>query len=102
MLPCSIQTAELHSHDSYDSCDSHDSCDGHDSCDSHDSHDSCDSHDSHDSCDSQALVNPETYISIQKCCPYTRHLNSETSGESKNTFVHCGDALALFNPKRLL
>ncbi len=38
-----------------------------------------------------ALFNPETSISIQKRHPYTGNLNSETSGDSKNAFLHCGD-----------
>ena len=32
-------------------------------------------------------------ISIQKRHPYTRILNSETPGDSKTAFVHCGDVL---------
>jgi len=40
-----------------------------------------------------ALLHPETSISIQKRHPYTGNLNSETSGDSKNAFLHCGDAL---------
>ena len=34
---------------------------------------------------------PEKCILIQKRHPYTGNLNSETSGDSKNTFLHCGD-----------
>ena len=30
-----------------------------------------------------------------KCHSYTRNLNSETSGDSKNAFLHCGDGLVL-------
>ncbi len=41
----------------------------------------------------QALFNPETSIFIQKCHPYTGNLNSETSGDSKTAFLHCGDVL---------
>jgi len=40
------------------------------------------------------LFKPETSISIQKRHPYTRNLNSETSGDSKNVCLHCGDVLA--------
>ena len=43
----------------------------------------------------RALLNPETSISIQKRHSYTRNLNSETSGDSKNAFLHCGDGLVL-------
>ena len=38
---------------------------------------------------------PETSIFIQECHPYTGNLNSETSGDSKNACLHCGDVLAL-------
>ncbi len=41
-----------------------------------------------------ALFNPKTCILIQKRHPYTGNLNSETSGDSKNAFLHCGDVLA--------
>ncbi len=41
----------------------------------------------------QALLNPETSILIQKRHSYTRNLNSETPGDSKITFLHCGDVL---------
>ena len=37
--------------------------------------------------------NPKTSISIQKHHPYTG-MNSETSGDSKNTFLHCGYVLS--------
>ncbi len=40
-----------------------------------------------------ALFSPETSILIQKRHPYAGNLNSETSGDSKNTFLHCGDVL---------
>ncbi len=40
---------------------------------------------------SVALFNPETSILIQKRHPYTVNLNSETSGDSKNAFLRCGD-----------
>ena len=40
------------------------------------------------------LFNPKTSILIQKCHPYTGNLNRETSGDSKNAFLHCGDVLA--------
>ena len=42
-----------------------------------------------------ALFNSETSVSIQKRHPYTGNLNSETSGDSKNACLHCGDVLAL-------
>ncbi len=38
-----------------------------------------------------ALFDPKTSTLIQKCHPYTG--NSETSGDSKNVFLHCGDVL---------
>ncbi len=41
-----------------------------------------------------ALFNPETSILFQKRHPYTGNLNRETSGDSKNAFLHCGDVLA--------
>ncbi len=40
---------------------------------------------------SSALPNPETSILIQKRHFYTRNQNSETSGDSKSAFLHCGD-----------
>ncbi len=49
-------------------------------------------------CCTTALFNPETSILIQKRHPYTGNLNSETSGDSKNTFLHCGDVLDLREP----
>ncbi len=39
------------------------------------------------------LFNPETCILIQKRHAYTANLNSETSGDSKDAFLHCGDVL---------
>jgi len=42
---------------------------------------------------SVALFNPKTSILIQKRHPYTGNLNSETSGDSKNAFLHWGDVL---------
>jgi len=42
-----------------------------------------------------ALFNPKTSISIQKSHPYTGNINSQTSGDSKNAFLHCQDVLAL-------
>ena len=42
---------------------------------------------------SLALVHPEMSISIQKRHHYPGHLNSETSGDSYNMFLHCGDVL---------
>jgi len=41
------------------------------------------------------LLNPKTSILIQKRHSYTRNLNSETSGDSKNAFLHGGDVLGL-------
>jgi len=41
-----------------------------------------------------ALVNPENPVLIQKRYPYTGNLNSKMSGDSKNTFFHCGDLFA--------
>ena len=38
-----------------------------------------------------ALFNPETSILIQKRHPYTGNLNRETSGDSKNAFLHFAD-----------
>jgi hypothetical protein len=34
---------------------------------------------------------------IQKQHPYTENLNRETAEDSKNTFLHCGDALVAFS-----
>ena len=45
--------------------------------------------------DQAALFNPKTSVLTQKHHLYTGHLNRETSGDSKNTFLHCGDVLAL-------
>ena len=42
-----------------------------------------------------ALLNPETSILLQKRHPYTGNLNRETSGDSKNAFLHWGDVLGL-------
>jgi len=42
----------------------------------------------------KALFNPKTSILIQKRHPYPGNLNRETSGDSKNAFLHCGDVLA--------
>ena len=39
-----------------------------------------------------ALVNLD--VLIQKHHPYTRNLNSETSGDSRNVFLHSGDVIA--------
>ncbi len=36
---------------------------------------------------------------LQKRYLYTGNLNLETSGDSKNAFLNCGDVLALFNPE---
>lgn len=38
-----------------------------------------------------ALFNPKTSTFVQKCCPYTGNLNSETSEDNKNVFLLCGD-----------
>jgi len=46
-----------------------------------------------------ALFNPETSVVIQKRHPYTGNLNSETSGDSKYAFLHCGDVLATHHMK---
>ncbi len=40
-----------------------------------------------------ALFNPEASIFIQKRHPYTGNLNPKTSGDSKNTFLHCANVL---------
>ncbi len=42
-----------------------------------------------------ALLNPETSDLIQKRHPYAGIINSETSGDSKNAFLHCGDAVGV-------
>ena len=39
--------------------------------------------------------NAKMSMSIQKRHPYTGILNSETSGDSKNAFLHCGDVLGI-------
>ena len=39
------------------------------------------------------LFNSETSNPIQKRHPYTENLNSETSGNSRYAFLHCGDVL---------
>ncbi len=41
-----------------------------------------------------ALLKLKTYVSIQKCHPYTGNLNREMSGDSRNVFLHCGNVLA--------
>jgi hypothetical protein len=38
-----------------------------------------------------ALLNTETSNLIQNCHIYTGNLNRETSGNSKNAFLRCGD-----------
>ena len=45
------------------------------------------------------LFSAETSISTQKRHPYIGNPKSEMSGDSTNAFLHCGDLLALFNPK---
>ena len=47
--------------------------------------------------DQQALLNPETSILIEKRHSHTRILKSETSGDSKNAFLHCGDVVGVSN-----
>ena len=42
-----------------------------------------------------AHFNPKTFNLIQKCHPYTGNLNRETSGDSKDVFLHCGDVVAI-------
>ena len=37
----------------------------------------------------EALFGPEMSISVQQHHPNTGDLNSETSGDSKNAFLHC-------------
>ena len=39
--------------------------------------------------------NSTTFTLIQKSRPYTGNLNSETSGDSNNMFLRCGDILSL-------
>jgi hypothetical protein len=46
----------------------------------------------HDECFHAALSNPETSTARH---PYTGNLNAETSGDSKDAFLHCGDVLRL-------
>ena len=43
--------------------------------------------------DKVALFNPESSSCIRKRHPYTGNLNSETSEDSKNVFLYCGDVL---------
>ncbi len=42
-----------------------------------------------------ALFKTETSILSQKRHPYTGNLNSGTSGDTKNAFLHCGDVSAI-------
>ena len=44
-----------------------------------------------------AFLDPDTSILIQKRHPYTGNLNRETSGDSKNVFLLCGDVLDCTN-----
>ena len=44
-----------------------------------------------------ALLNPKTPIFLQKLPSYSGNLNSETPGDSKNAFQHCGDVLDGWN-----
>ncbi len=43
----------------------------------------------------RAVFNPKTSIFIQRRHPYTENLNSQKSGDSQNTFLHCGDVVEL-------
>ena len=45
--------------------------------------------------DLTALFNPEMSILTHNRHPCTGNLNSETSGDSKNAFLHCGDVVGL-------
>jgi hypothetical protein len=38
-----------------------------------------------------ALLNPKTFIFLQKCPSYSGNLNSEMPGDIKNAFLHWGD-----------
>ncbi len=49
-------------------------------------------------CHHELFAIPRLFI-LQKCHPYTGSLISETSGDSKNAFLHCGDVSALLNPE---
>ncbi len=42
------------------------------------------------------LFNPEMSSLVQKRHPYTGNLNRETSEDSKNAFLQCGDASVLW------
>ncbi len=53
-------------------------------------------------CGHKALFNPETSVLIQKHHPYTGILNSETSGDSKNEFLHCGDVVETWRGIQLI
>ncbi len=41
----------------------------------------------------EALFNPKTSVLIQRRHPYTGNVNSETSGDSRNALLHCGDVI---------
>ena len=41
------------------------------------------------------MFNPAMSSLIQKHCYYTDNLNSDTSGDSKNAFLHCADVTAI-------
>ncbi len=43
----------------------------------------------------EALVNPRKFRFLQNCPSYSGHLQPETPGDSKHTFLHCEDVLAL-------
>ena len=43
----------------------------------------------------EALFNAEVSVLIQKCHPYTGTLNTETSGDNKIVYLHCGDVLGI-------
>lgn len=40
-----------------------------------------------------SLLIPKMSMSIQKCHSYAGNLNSETPGDGKIMFLHCGDVL---------
>ena len=50
--------------------------------------------------DRQLFLTPERLVLVQQCEPYTGKINSETSGASRNTFLHCGHVLG-FGPARV-
>ncbi len=44
---------------------------------------------------------PRNVYSIHKRHPYTGNLNTETSGDSKDAFLHCGDVLVAWTRRRV-